>query len=108
MKLQISSDLHRTKKTCFFCRTGSKRRGRQTQSSIQPLTWCLADTLFASIRAVRIEGSVRGARMTCRQKNAGNQIRRDLLLLRDLAGLLRSLLHCALRLLCLLSHVALL
>jgi len=38
MKLQISSDLHRTKKTCFFCRTGSKRRERQTQSSIQPLT----------------------------------------------------------------------
>ena len=36
---------------------------------------------------------------------------RDLLLLGDLAGLLRSLLHCALRLLCLLSflgHVALL
>jgi len=25
------------------------------------LTWCLADTLFASIRAVRIDGSVRGA-----------------------------------------------
>jgi hypothetical protein len=51
------------------------------------------------------------ALVTCRHQAAGNPLRRDLLLLlRDLAGLLRSLLHCALRLLCLLSflrHVAL-
>ena len=50
--------------------------------------------------------------MTCRHQAAGNFLKRDLLLLLgDLAGLLRSLLHCALRLLCLLSflgHVALL
>src|SRR5215470_16202963 len=42
---------------------------------------------------------------------ASSQRRELLLLLGDLAGLLRSLLHCALRLLsllCLLSHVALL
>ena len=50
--------------------------------------------------------------MTCRHQAAGNFPEGDLLLLLgDLAGLLRSLLHCALRLLCLLSflgHVALL
>src|SRR3954464_6970440 len=52
------------------------------------------------------------ALVTCRHQVAGNFLRRNLLLLLgDLAGLLRSLLHCALRLLCLLSflgHVALL
>ena len=53
------------------------------------------------------------ARVTCRHQAAGNSLKDEslLLLLGDLAGLLRSLLHCALRLLCLLSflgHVALL
>src|SRR5262245_47251121 len=49
---------------------------------------------------------------TCRPQATGNPLKARglLLLLGDLAGLLRSLLHCALRLLrllCLLSHVAL-
>ena len=52
------------------------------------------------------------ARVTCRRQTAGIFVKRDLLLLLgDPAGLLRSLLHCALRLLCLLSflrHIALL
>ena len=47
--------------------------------------------------------------MTCRHQAAGNLGEAKLLLLlRDLAGLLRSLLHCALRLLRFLGHVALL
>src|SRR5205823_14594846 len=53
------------------------------------------------------------AQVTCRHQAAGNSVKDEslLLLLGDLAGLLRSLLHCALRLLCLLSflgHIALL
>ena len=53
------------------------------------------------------------AHVTCRHQAAGNSLKDEslLLLLGDLAGLLRSLLHCALRLLRLLSflgHVALL
>src|SRR6476620_1020325 len=52
------------------------------------------------------------ALMTCRpQREPATSVAKLLLLLRDLAGLLRSLLHCALRLLRLLrflGHVALL
>ena len=61
---------------------------------------------FASLEADRLR-----ARVTCRHQAAGNFWKRDLLLLLDPAGLLRSLLHCALRFLRLLSflgHVALL
>jgi len=65
-------------------------------------------------RHIEICGSKLSLRalMTCRRQAAGCCVKRDLLLLLgDLAGLLRSLLHCALRLLCLLgflSHSALL
>jgi len=88
-------------------------RGASLKVRSSRLTWCLADTLFASLGALRIElGSTRSApNDVAGNKAAGIQIKASLLLLRDLAGLLRSLLHCALRLLSLLSflsHVALL
>jgi hypothetical protein len=69
----------------------------------------LQEPLFQNLPSEK--QTVRMARVTCRHQAAGNLVKRDLLLLLgDLAGLLRSLLHCALRflrLLCLLSHVAL-
>src|SRR5205823_11489282 len=76
----------------------------------------LADTLFRRPEPPDLEFACEANRpralVTCRHQAAGNFPEGDLLLLLgDLAGLLRSLLHCALRLLCLLSflgHVALL
>ncbi len=64
------------------------------------------------LSSTRAFGLLSGARVTCRHQEAGNLEEVSLLLLLgDLAGLLRSLLHCALRLLRLLrflGHVALL
>src|SRR6202011_2511651 len=85
------------------------------ETTIQPFDLMSRRHPLSSTRAVfknlLREQTVLTALVTCRHQPAGNFLEaRLLLLLGDLAGLLRSLLHCALRLLCLLSflgHVAL-
>ena len=72
----------------------------------------LSSTEPPELKSASTKQIVPKALVTCRHQAAGNFLKaRLLLLLGDLAGLLRSLLHCALRLLRLLSflgHVALL
>ena len=107
-----TADPHRTKKTCFFCGTGFEVLA--PQKLIQPFDLMSRRHPLSSVGALRIgicslrSEPTQRAPMTRRPQMAGDVVRRDLLLLGDLAGLLRSLLHCALRLLLrFLSHSAL-
>jgi len=105
---------HRTKKTCFFCRTGFE--GYPLRNSIQPFDLMSRRHPLSSTWAFRIRPASKSrsseARVTCRHQAAGIlKEAKLLLLLGNPTGLLRSLLHCALRLLRLLrflGHVALL
>ena len=71
-----TSDPHRTKKTCFFCRTGF-RKSELPERSIQPFDLMSRRHPLSSTRAAYLESAFRKqivlkALVTCRHQTAGN------------------------------------